>query len=41
MKMALTIITNDDVENYADLKPGSIAAPVYSNEFVQKNVLGQ
>ena len=41
MKMALTIMTNDDVENYADLNPGSIAAPVYSNEFVQKNVIGQ
>jgi len=41
MKMALTIITNDDVENYADLKPGSIAAPVYSNEFVQQNVIGR
>jgi ribose transport system substrate-binding protein len=41
MKMPVQTVTNDTVENFADLKPGTVVAPDYSAEWVDKNLLNQ
>jgi ribose transport system substrate-binding protein len=39
MIMSLIYITQDEAENYADLKPGTIASPYFSNEDVIKDII--
>jgi len=39
MSLTVTGITQDTVENYADLKPGTLASPVFTNDWVMKNLI--
>jgi hypothetical protein len=41
MKMSASTITNDTVEQFAGLKPGTAVAPEFSADWVSRNLLTQ
>ena len=41
MKMSVFTVTNDNVAKFADLKPGTVVAPDFSQEWVETNLLKQ
>lgn len=41
MKLPILEVHQDEVEQYADLKPGTIVSPTFTNEYVVKNILNK
>lgn len=41
MYLGITTVTQDTVEQYADLQPGTIVSEVFSNEYVVNNLIGK
>jgi len=41
MKMSASTVTNDTVERYSGLKPGTAVASEYSADWVRRNLLSQ
>ena len=41
MKMSATTVTNETVEQYSGLKPGTAVASSYSAQWVRRNLLNQ
>jgi len=39
MMVAFVSVTQDQVEQYADLKPGTMVSPVFTNDYVMKNII--
>ena len=39
MLMPFTTVTNDNLSQYQDLKPGTIASPTYTSDWVEKTFL--
>jgi ribose transport system substrate-binding protein len=39
MLIALVEITQDEVENYADMQPGTIASPDFTNDFTMEKII--
>jgi ribose transport system substrate-binding protein len=41
MVMPVATVTQQNLAQYADMKPGTIVSPTYSSEWVKQNLLNQ